>query len=60
MTACRGAPSVRTHSPRDRCSGAHVCVRVPAVQGIESKLWSAASSQSENDIVTELEGKRVE
>lgn len=58
MTACRGAPSIRTCSPHDRRSRAHVCVHVPAVQGIESKLWSAASSQSENDTVTELEGKR--
>lgn len=34
-----------------------VCV---SLNGIESDLWSAASSQSEDDTVTELEGECVE
>lgn len=46
--------------PRDGSERACVCVHVPAVQGIESNLRSTASSQSESDIVTELEGKCVE
>lgn len=51
-----GSAVDQQNRPRDRS----VCVCVPAVQGIESNLRSAASGQSESDIVTELEGKCVE
>ena len=58
MTACWGAPSIRSVHVMADSERERVCV--PQCRGQSQTSWSTASSQSESDIVTELQGKCVE